>query len=57
MSSRPAELARQLTEAYGTVADLVPGQDALVVVRLSIVAEIVEHLHRLAQLEENDGRL
>lgn len=57
MSSRPAELARQLTEAYGTVADLVPGQDALVVVRLSIVAEIVEHLHRLGQMEENDGRL
>ena len=57
MTSRPAELARQLTEAHGTVADLVPGQDALVVVRMSVVAEIVEHLNRLAEMEANDGRL
>ena len=57
MTSRPAELARQLTEAHGTVADLVPGQDALVVVRMSVVAEIVKHLNRLAEMEANDGRL
>lgn len=56
MSRDPADLVRQLVEAHGTVADLVPGQDAFVLVRMSTIADIVAALSRLIE-EDNDGRV
>jgi hypothetical protein len=54
MSQDPVDLIRQLVDAHGTVADLVPGQDAFVLVRMSTIADIVAALSRLIE-EDNDG--
>lgn len=44
-------IASRLVDAHDLVSELVPGQDALVLVRQSTLQQIVTHLLRLAALE------
>lgn len=54
MDDDPLTLAHRLIDAHELVADLVPGQDALVIVRQSTLQQIVTHLFRLAALESSE---
>jgi len=54
MDDDPLTLAHWLIDAHNLVADLVPGQDALVIVRQSTLRHIVEHLLRLAAIESSE---
>jgi hypothetical protein len=54
MDDDPLTLAHRLIDAHDLVADLVPGQDALVIVRQSTLQQIVAHLFRLAALESSE---
>lgn len=54
MHDDPLTLAHRLIEAHDLVGDLVPGQDALVIVRQSTLRHIVNHLLRLAAIESSE---
>lgn len=54
MDDDPLTLAHRLIEAHDLVADLVPGQDAFVIVRRSTIQQIVTHLFRLADLQSSE---
>lgn len=55
MTTPASELAKLLADAYLTTADLAPGQDALVLVRMSVIRDVVAHLEAYGERPSGDS--